>query len=474
MNTKRIIPLVFVGLLLTGWHCSSSVEKIQKRPPLQLKASMSTPIKVNPQQFNYQKYFDIALKMYQSSSQEYLAGNRERAIKDVMYALDLVKQIKGVNGLDIWQIANTEELLNSTLTLYEKMVMNIYDEQYDNSHLVVSKMLRNVINSEYSLGNLEKWERFARLGIPYFEDERVTDQIRVLTGGMRPYFEKWIYRSGYYVDWMADSLFQAGLPDELIYLCMIESGFSPFASSSARAVGLWQFMSGTAKIYKLDMNFWVDERRNPDRSTHAAIRHLRDLQDRYNNWYLSMAAYNCGAGRIDRALRRENTGDYWSINRLPKETQKYVPRFLAAMHICRNLEDYGFDPTYKAEPLQYEIFPINKFLKLSTISLALGISEDQLKLLNPELARDYTPPDYKNYPLRLPPDKVNAFAQIYPGLKAEQKKMWFQHKVRRGDNVWKISRKYGVSQQTILQLNKLTKRSVLKLGQTLLIPMEVK
>lgn len=429
---------------------------------------------IDPDNFNYQKYFDIALKLYQQANQQYLLTNREDALRCIIYSIDLLKKISIVEDMEFWQIVNIEEMLHTTVGLYEKIIKNIYDEHYDNSGLIVSRILNDVVANKYAIENLQKWEQYAKMGIPYSEDERVNEEIHYFSVKNRSVFKKWLFRSGYYSGWMTDSLFKSGLPDELFYLCMIESGFSPFAFSRASASGLWQFMKGTAKLYNLKTGFWVDERRDPYRSTQAAIAHLKDLQKIFDNWYLTMAAYNCGPRKVVRSIARNKQNDYWQLNKLPKETRQYVPRFLAVMHIARNLDEYGFAQADMAAPLQFEIFTMNKSLRLSTIALSLGISAEDLKLLNPELIREQTPYDYADYPLRLPPGKSELFSQIYPTIKAEPKKLWNTHIVKKGDNLWSIAKKFKITQKALCELNKITNAQKLKPGRTLIIPMDAR
>jgi len=333
-------------------------------------------------------------------------------------------------------------------------------------------MLEQIITDSIRLAELKKWESYAEIGIPFTPADEVDKAIRIFSVSHRKVFLKWLYRSGYYAHWISDSLFNAGLPDELVYLSMIESGFSPFAYSRASAVGLWQFIAPTARRYDLEIDFWYDERKNPYAATNAAIAHLDVLHGMFNNWYLAMAAYNAGSYKVRKVLKRDQVDDYWDLKSLPRETKKYVPKFLAAMHICRNLEDYGMDTLQIAKPLKFEIFPVNKFLKLSTIANSIGIPLQDLKLLNPELVREYTRPDNKEYPLRLPVEKFDAFSRIYPDLEPEKKKFFHNHKLRKGESIWSLSRKYKVSYKTLMDLNKIINPKRLRPGKVILIPIE--
>ena len=213
-------------------------------------------------------------------------------------------------------------------------------------------------------------------------------------GNGRPHMQNYLERSGRYIDYMSDILSDEGLPTDLVYVSMAESGFSSSAVSSAGAVGYWQFMSATAKVYGLKINGLVDERRDFQLSTEAAARHLKDLYATFGDWRLAMSAYNCGAGCVSKAIKKHKTKDYWSLVKkraLPKETRTYVPKVMAMAEISRNPASYGFDQINYKEPLRYNIAEINSDLSRKYVSNYLNIPEQEFKQLNPKFKTDRIP-----------------------------------------------------------------------------------
>jgi membrane-bound lytic murein transglycosylase D len=258
------------------------------------------------------------------------------------------------------------------------------------------------------------------------------------------------------------------LPNDIIYLPLVESGYNPHAYSRARAVGLWQFISSTGRIYGLNHNWWYDERRDFEKSTRAAARHLKDLLKQFGSWELALAAYNTGAGRVSREIRKKKTKDFWRL-RLPRETRNYVPLFMAATIIAKQPEKYGFYPKYES-PLEFDVVDVSKCISFNNISAKTGMPVADLELLNPELRRGVTPPNIKNYRLRLPKGFHSKFLAVYDDIPSEQNTNWVRHRIRRGETVSSIARKYGVSQASIVQANSLGRKKRIYAGKTLMIP----
>src|SRR5712692_2110408 len=217
---------------------------------------------------------------------------------------------------------------------------------------------------------------------------------------------------------MRKVLEKEGLPLDLVYLSMIESGFSSYATSFAKAAGLWQFVVGTSRRYGLKTDFWVDERRNPERATLAAAHYLRDLRERFHgDWYLAWAGYNAGEGKVARAIRKENTTDFWRMmgkgRTLRAETKHYVPKLIAAALVAKHPERFGFHVDYEQAPLVEEVV-VPDATDLKVIAKAAGITFEQLRDLNPELRRFCTPPGA--WTLRLPQGTGSAFLAEYEKL----------------------------------------------------------
>jgi membrane-bound lytic murein transglycosylase D len=243
--------------------------------------------------------------------------------------------------------------------------------------------------------------------LPLHQNERVERWAERFRTSQRPAFQRLLYRMGAYEEFIREELRQRNMPEELLYLSMMEGGFKPRARSSASAVGLWQFMGPTAQQYGLRVDEWVDERRDPVRSTEAALEYLSWLQERYGSWYLAAAAYNAGPGRIDRVLRRHAAGRmgdeaiYWEIlEHLPLETREYVPRLVAATLVAEDAEAEGFDME-RVQPYRYDRVFVPGATSLTRVARIIGVETGTLRTLNPHLVRGITPPN-QAYPVRVP------------------------------------------------------------------------
>ena len=316
--------------------------------------------------------------------------------------------------------------------------------------------------------------------IPMPENQYVKKSIKWLseTNLGRRIYSKWLSRSTRYFPMMRRIAKEEGMPEEIIYLSMIESGLVSHAVSRASAVGLWQFMYATGKDYGLNTtdNIWIDERRDPEKATRAAMRYLKDLHDEFGDWHLALAAYNCGQGRVRRAIRRsgKKNPNYWDIrSRLPRETRYYVPRYISTALIAMEPEVYNFslDSIEFAEKLEYDIFPLDEAVNLEVISKCASTTDSVIKLLNPELIKSTTPPDQTLYELKIPKNSLKEFAGNFALLTPEEKQPWVDHTIRSGENLSRISRKYDVSVAELAALNSIRNHnSRLRRGGTLRIP----
>ncbi|HET9752280.1 MAG TPA: LysM peptidoglycan-binding domain-containing protein, partial [Myxococcales bacterium] len=313
----------------------------------------------------------------------------------------------------------------------------------------------------------------AKYDIPVELNDAVVAYIRFFQTDAREHFSKWLARSTRYVPMMRSVLEREGLPLDLVYLSMIESGFSAYATSFARAAGPWQFVVGTSRRYGLLSDFWVDERRDPYKSTVAAARYLKDLKDRYKgNWYLAWAGYNAGEGKIDRAIRREKTTDFWRMmgkgRTLRAETKHYVPKLIAAALIAKHPERFGFHVDYE-RPVETEPVEVPDATDLHVLAKAAGISFEQFHDLNPELRRFCTPPG--GWTIKLPKGTKDAFVANYAQLDKADRLSFTEHKVEKGEPIGKIARAYGVSEAAILRTNGIKSYRQIKPGRMLVIPM---
>ncbi len=241
---------------------------------------------------------------------------------------------------------------------------------------------------------------------------------------IRERFSLWLSRSGKYLELMQGILKENGIPEEIVFLPLIESGFNPYAYSPARAAGYWQFIASTAKRYGLKINWWRDERRDPVKSTEAAANYLKDLYEMFGSWNLAMAAYNAGEGRILKALNKTKTDDYWSLlntRYIRSETKDYVPKFIAASLIANSPQNFGFEDLEYHPPLNYDEVKIESPVDLEVIAECTETTEEVIRGLNPELRRWCTPPDVPEYVLRIPEGKKDLFLENLSQIPEEKR-----------------------------------------------------
>ncbi len=300
----------------------------------------------------------------------------------------------------------------------------------------------------------------------------VVESIQYFKTAGREAFSRWLSRSGAYLPMIRENFREEGLPLDLAYNAMIESGFNPRAYSSARAAGVWQFVPRTAVLYGLRRDTWVDERRDPEKSTRAAARHLRNLHDLFGDWRLTVAAYNCGQGRLQRAIKKAGTRDFWKLKQLPRETRMHVPRFMAAVIISKDPEAFGFvDVDYKA-PMAYDVVSVSECVDLKVASECALTSYQEIGRLNPELTRGYTPPvDLAgNYALRVPKGATETFRTNYAKVPPSRKVRMVDYVVRHGDTVSGIAQRLGVSTRSVLETNRIRNPRRLRIGSRLKVP----
>jgi membrane-bound lytic murein transglycosylase D len=292
-------------------------------------------------------------------------------------------------------------------------------------------------------------------------------------GRGRGAIEVGLERVGKYQPMIEKILKEEGVPLDLIYLCQAESAFEPRALSRAAAKGMWQFISSRGREYGLRQTWWIDERSDPEKSTRAAARHLKDLYMEFGDWYLAMAAYNAGPVRIQRAMEKTGADNFWSLaekRALPKETINYVPNILALTIIGKNPEKYGFN-VVSSSPLETERVPVDKATDLRVIAEAINVPVDDLRAMNAHVLRWTTPPDDPDFQLILPKGYGGKFNEQIASLPESKRILFREHIVQRGETLSGIARKYGTSSAQLVQANNLGKNPVLKAGQTLVIPM---
>ena len=292
--------------------------------------------------------------------------------------------------------------------------------------------------------------------------------IDYFTKRARPFFEQSLARAGRYLPMIANALSEAGMPQELAYLALVESSFLPNAKSSKGAVGLWQFIPNTARLYGLRIDQWVDERRDPEKATRAAAAYLKELHDYYGRWYLAAAAYNAGPGAIDRALQSSRATDFWGIKaQISQETRNYVPKFVAIAMIAAEPEKYGLSQISYDAPLNYEEIELSAPLKFDALAELTAADPATLRELNPALLRQRTPPGARDYRVKVPVGKAALYAARMLEKNTASLREVF-HQVRKGETLASIARQYGSAPRSLVDLNGLTSAR-LSIGQKLKI-----
>jgi len=306
------------------------------------------------------------------------------------------------------------------------------------------------------------------------ENDRVDYFLRLFTGPQRGWVEKALQRSGRYRDRIWEIFREEGLPEDLVYLALIESGYNPHAYSRSGAVGIWQFMEATGRRYGLTIDWWVDERRDLEKSTRAAALYLKDLYTLFEDWHLAAAAYNAGEGKLQRGLERYNTNNFWDLSQkryLKDETRNYVPKFLAVLAIARDPDRYGFGNLRYEPPLAYESVPIRYPLDLGVVARACGNDLEAVKRLNPQLSRGCTPPHYRGaYEIKVPRGTGEAFLAYCENLTPEERLTFVRHRIQRGETLSQIARRYNVPVHAVMEMNRIASRHRIRQGETLVVP----
>ncbi len=331
-----------------------------------------------------------------------------------------------------------------------EVIVSLYDENYESSF--------SPIRMDYNQ-DVQRWLNFFQ-------------------GRGARHMNVYLERASRYRPLMQSILREYGLPEDLFYIALIESGFSPRAYSHASAVGYWQFIRGTGLRYGLKIDGHVDERRDPVLSTRAAAEYFRALYSLFGDWHLAMAAYNTGENRVQRLLLQHRTRDFWElarVSRLPRETKNYVPKYIAAAMIAKDPAKYGFDSVEYQDPISYETVKVEQPVSLRTLAGHIGLTYEDLKALNPKYRGDYVPmyADRETF-LRVPPGRVQQAVAAIPRSFSEPPAVVHSdyeiYRVRRGDTLSHIARRYRTTVPNLRRLNNLNQRGLIRVGQRLRVP----
>ncbi|WP_067615286.1 LysM peptidoglycan-binding domain-containing protein [Dissulfuribacter thermophilus] len=342
-------------------------------------------------------------------------------------------------------------------------------QQKEDLRFLIAKRVMEIHASRFTVANGLHGE------IPLILNKEVMEEIKRFQGPERSFFLAAYRRSGRYRPMIVKALKEAGLPEELSWLPLIESGFKVRALSRARALGLWQFIASTGYKFGLNRNTWIDERLDPEKSTRAAIQYLTELHKIFGDWMTVLAAYNCGEGTVLRVIRKQRINyldHFWDLYQmLPRETVRYVPRFIATLLIVKEPEKFGFTLGEPEPALTFEKVELKKQLHLAQIAEAIGVSKKVLKELNPELRYQITPPG--SYALRVPVGKKEVLLAKLEEIDSWSlpKKAFVYHKVRRGETLSSIALRYGARIRDIELANNIRHRNLIRVGQTLKVPL---
>lgn len=374
---------------------------------------------------------------------------------------------------DFWEKGDLENALKLLDKAYE-LILDVdgdldISRQKDDLRFMISKRILEIYASMHTVATGNQSE------IPLVINDDVKKELQLFQTSDRNFFVRSYRQAFLYRDIILEHLKEAGLPEELSWLPLVESGFKVKALSRARALGLWQFIPSTGYKFGLKRDSFVDERMDIVKSTKAAIAYLKELHGIFGDWMTVLAAYNCGEGRVLKAISRQHVNyldNFWDLYRqLPYETARYVPRFLATLHIIKNPDKYGIDLSDNLDkPICYKLVKTNKCMRLQDIALYLNVSKEALTLLNPELRYNLTPD--REYDLKVPPESAERLALVADKIPESRvpRPAFVKHRVKRGETISVIAEQYKSSVRAIVAYNHLESRHRIREGQRLKIP----
>jgi membrane-bound lytic murein transglycosylase D len=373
-----------------------------------------------------------------------------------------------------------DSLYNEAVRIYTEQMPGKYSDSIPEeiSMLVFQKQLTQSLDTlkpspnDSSILIKLTCQKGINYNFPITFNERVYRSLNFFGSGKKGSLDKWLLRSSQYLPFVQQIFADSGLPTDLAYLPLIESGFNPTAYSNRHASGIWQFIASTGARYGLRINYWLDERRDPVKSTKAAASYLKKLYDQFNDWHIAVAAYNCGENSIANALSKTPRSNYWRLS-LPRETNNYVPEFISALIVAKNPECFGYPKATKATVFDFDTVLINECINLQAVSDSLGIFLKELQSINPHILHWCTPPSARQVHLYLPKGLKGRFKYSFAQSPNSFRVSWYRYQVKPGQALSSIARQFKVSLDALKSINNLDSSSRLPAGLRVLIPIPV-
>ncbi|MFP4548080.1 MAG: LysM peptidoglycan-binding domain-containing protein [Fidelibacterota bacterium] len=426
---------------------------------------------------NSPELFELLFAEAKNYYVEALIGNHFTDTTDVKFCLDrtleIVSEISELDSLTMLQRDDFRRFCEKLNSDFKGQFSWVNGDEGSFQNALIEDDISKSLADTIDLGDVDKLIVLEdeEGNLPLVTSAKIERIIKYFQTKQKNNFQQWLQNADYYEEIVRPILKKEGLPEYIFYLALIESGYKTNAYSHAHAAGPWQFIASTGAYYGLKRNWWVDERRDIIKATIAAAQYLSDLHDYFDDWYLAMAAYNCGKLNVLRAIRREGTRDYWKLKTLPRETRNYIPSFMAGLNIAKDPEKYGFQ---KPENTiwEFENVLINGSYELESLAKMIGVSAKELKEYNPELRRWVTPPDQEVYKLKVPKNKGKILAAKLKDIPKEEKhtQEFVTIRVQYGQNLSYLAKKYGSTVSAIVSANNIRNVNQLKIGQYLRIP----